>query len=189
MLLNILQLILCVVPFMVPLSLYKNNKRFMVTFYIVMARSDNARKLYVRIWLICLLLFHYVYAYGHMGELGILISTGVCAAMFSFKRTDGWLRKLLDHPRTFVLFAWVAMAIGFIPQLYTLAITIAYLLLAALLYPSVRVMSECEDADVLSAWATHPETLSDFYHCNHHAKLPHNADSGNLDISAHNSNH
>lgn len=73
----------------------------MATFYMAMARSGNARKLYVQVWLICLLLFHYVYACGHMGEFGILLSTGVCAAMFSFRRTDNWLRRLLDRPRDF----------------------------------------------------------------------------------------
>ena len=115
----------------------------MTPFYMAMARSGNARKLYVQVWLICLLLFHYVYACGHMGEFGILLSTGVCAAMFSFRRTDNWLRRLLDRPRAFVTLASGALVIGFVPHLYTLAITIAYLLLAALFYPSVRVMSEC----------------------------------------------
>lgn len=33
----------------------------MTPFYMAMARSGNARKLYVQVWLICLLLFHYVY--------------------------------------------------------------------------------------------------------------------------------
>lgn len=116
----------------------------MTPFYMAMARSGNARKLYVQVWLICLLLFHYVYACGHMGEFGILLSTGVCAAMFSFRRTDNWLRRLLDRPRAFVTLASGALVIGFVPHLYTLAITIAYLLLAALFYPSVRVMSECK---------------------------------------------
>ena len=69
-------------------------------------------------------------------------------------------------------------------SLYTLAITIAYLLLAALFYPSVRVMSECKDTDTLSGWAKHPGMLSESYHENHHANLPHEADSGNTDISA-----
>ena len=115
----------------------------MTPFYMAMARSGNARKLYVQVWLICLLLFHYVYACGHMGEFGILLSTGVCAAMFSFRWTDNWLRRLLDRPGAFVTLASVALVIGFVPHLYTLAITITYLLLAALFYPSVRVMSEC----------------------------------------------
>lgn len=184
MLLNILLLIFCAIPFGVSISLYKNNKRFMTPFYMAMARSGNARKLYVQVWLICLLLFHYVYACGHMGEFGILLSTGVCAAMFSFRRTDNWLRRLLDRPRAFVTLASVALVIGFVPHLYTLAITIAYLLLAALFYPSVRVMSECKDTGTLSGWAKHPGMLSESYHENHHANLPHEADSGNTDISA-----
>lgn len=159
MLLNILLLIFCAIPFGVSMSLYKNNKRFMTPFYMAMARSGNARKLYVQVWLICLLLFHYVYACGHMGEFGILLSTGVCAAMFSFRRTDNWLRRLLDRPRAFVTLASGALVIGFVPHLYTLAITIAYLLLAALFYPSVRVMSECKDTDTLSGWAKHPRNV------------------------------
>lgn len=147
-------------------------------------RTGNARKLYVQVWLICLLLFHYVYACGHMGEFGILLSTGVCAAMFSFRWTDNWLRRLLDRPGAFVTLASVALVIGFVPHLYTLAITITYLLLAALFYPSVRVMSECKDTGTLSGWAKHPGMLSESYHDNHHANLPHEADSGNTDISA-----
>ena len=110
-----------------------------------------------------------------MGEFGILLSTGVCAAMFSFRRTDNWLRRLLDRPRAFVTLASGALVIGFVPHLYTLAITIAYLLLAALFYPSVRVMSECKDTDTLSGWAKHPGMLSESYHENHHANLPHEA--------------
>lgn len=184
MLLNILQFVFCAIPFAVSLTLYKSNKRCMVGFYMAMARSDKARKLYAQIWLICLLLFHYVYACGHIGEFGILLSTGVCAAMFSFKRTDNWFRKLLDCPRAFVILALAAVVIGFVPHLYTLSVTVAFLLLAALFYPSVRVMAECKDAGMLSKWTRHPEMLSESYHSNHHAKLPHDADSGNPDISA-----
>ena len=55
MLLNILQLIFCAIPFAVSLTLYKSNKRCMAAFYMAMARSDKARKFYVQIWLICLL--------------------------------------------------------------------------------------------------------------------------------------
>jgi len=184
MLLNILQLIFCTIPFAVSLLLYKSGKPFMATFYMAMARSDKARKLYVQVWLICLLLFHYVYACGHMGEFGILISTGVCAAMFSFRRTDKWLRKLLDRPRAFVTFTLATLVIGFVPHLYTAAVTAAYLLLAALFYPSIRVMAECKDTGTLAAWTKHPELLFESYHSNHHAKLPHDADSGTPDISA-----
>ena len=102
----ILQLIFCAIPFMVSLTLYKSRGRFMATFYDAMTRSTKARKLYVQVLLILLLLFHYVYTSGHPGEFGVLLSTIVCAVMFSFKRVDRWLRSLLDRPRTFVSSRW-----------------------------------------------------------------------------------
>ena len=152
----------------------------MTPFYMAMARSGNARKLYVQVWLICLLLFHYVYACGHMGEFGILLSTGVCAAMFSFRRTDNWLRRLLDRPRAFVTLASGALVIGFVPHLYTLAITIAYLLLAALFYPSAPVTVECNNEEKAEGMTMHAETISEENHDNHHAMVPDEADNGSI---------
>lgn len=166
---NILQLLFCVLPFALPLALYKCRRPFMATFYHAMTRSAKARKLYVQVLLILLLLFHYVYTVGHPGEFGVLPSTALCAVLSSFKRADRWLR---------------ALAIGFMPHLYMTAVTAAYLLLAALFYPSVRVMTECSDTSRISDLRKHPGLLTERYHDHHHAKLPHDADSGNPDISA-----
>lgn len=174
----ILQLIFCSMPFMVSLALYKSRRRFMANFYDAMTRSTKARKLYVQVLLILLLLFHYVYTSGHASEFGIVLSTIVCAVMFSFKRVDRWLRSLLDRPRTFVRLALAALVIGFVPHLYTMAVTIAYLLLAALFYPSARVMTEWDDMHKIAGWVKHPERLTESYHSDHHAKLPHDVDSG-----------
>ena len=181
---NMLQLIFCAMPFVLSLTLYKSRRPFMATFYDAMTRSAKARKLYVQIVLIVLLLFHYVYTGGHPGEFGVLPSTVLCAVMFSFKRTDRWLRGLLDRSRVFGTFALAALVTGFIPHLYTTAVTAAYLLLAALFYPSVRVLTEWNDRSRLPGWVKRPELLAESYHDHHHAKLPHNADSGNPDISA-----
>ena len=174
----ILQLIFCSMPFMVSLALYKSRHRFMANFYDAMTRSTKARKLYVQVLLILLLLFHYVYTSGHASEFGVVISTIVCAVMFSFKRVDRWLRSLLDRPRTFVWLALAALVIGFVPHLYTMAVTITYLLLAALFYPSVQVLSEWNDMHKFAEWVKHSEKLAESYHSDHHAKLPHDVDSG-----------
>lgn len=182
----ILQLILCAIPFAASLALYKSHRRFMAKFYETMVRNDKARKLYMQVLLILLLLFHYVYTKGHPGDFGILISTGVCAVMFSFKRADRLLRGLLDRPRAFVALALAASVIGFVPHLYTMAVTASYLLLAALFYPSVRIMSEWSQNDIrkIFEWVKHPETFAESYHDHHHAGLPHEADNGNSDLSA-----
>ena len=72
-----------------PMSLYRSNLFFMAKFYLRMAGSESARKLYVQCMLIFLLLYHYVYAGGHFGEWGVLISTIPCAVLFSDVPTGG----------------------------------------------------------------------------------------------------
>ena len=44
------------------------------------------------------------------------------------RRTDNWFRKLQDCPRAFVILALAAVVIGFVPHLYTLSVTVAFLL-------------------------------------------------------------
>lgn len=44
---NILQLIFCIILFVLPLALYKSHRSFMVRFYDAMIHSVKARKLYV----------------------------------------------------------------------------------------------------------------------------------------------
>ncbi len=100
----------------------------MVRFYDAMIHSVKARKLYVQVVLILLLLFHYVYISGHVGEFGVF--------------------------------------------------------LAALFYPSVRVMTEFQDIGIISEWMKFPRLLAESYYDHHHAILPQDADSGNTDISA-----
>jgi hypothetical protein len=56
--------------------------------------------------------------------------------------------------------------------------------LAALFYPSVRVMTEFQDIGIISEWMKFPRLLAESYYDHHHAILPQDADSGNTDISA-----
>lgn len=87
------------------------------------------------------------------------------------RRTDRWLRKLLDRPKAFVACGVFALAVCIVPQLFTLSVTVSYILLAALFYPSGRVLAEWEDRDRRLYLSEHPDEMSDIYHCNHHARL------------------
>ena len=107
---NILQLIFCITLFVLPLALYKSHRSFMVRFYDAMIHSVKARKLYVQVVLILLLLFHYVYISGHVGEFGVFLSTAICATIYSFRRADRLLRGLCDRPCMFVILSLVALA-------------------------------------------------------------------------------
>lgn len=189
MLLNILQLILCAAPLVLSLALYRKSCRFMAKFHTVMTRNIKARKLYTQVLLVLLLFFHFLYASGHAGELGILVSTGICAAMFSFRLADAWLGHLHDRPFMFTGFSAVTLVICFEPHLYTTAVTAYYILLAALFYPSVPVPAECDNEKKAERLAEHSETISRENHNNHHAMLPHEADSGIISNIPHYNNH
>lgn len=139
MLLKILQLIFCVTPLVLSLILYKKPYRFMAKFHASMKQNIRARKLYTRVILFLLLLFHYVYASGHAGEFGILVSTVICAAMFSFKLADRCLSHLHDSMGLFAGISAITLVSCFEPYLYTTTVTAYYILLAALFYPSAPV--------------------------------------------------
>lgn len=162
-----------------PWVLYKSGHRFMARFHDAMIRSVGVRKFYAQFLLVILLLFHYVYTGGHPGEFSVVFSTAVCTALFSFRRADRWLRSLTDRPRTFVGFALTASVIGFVPHLYTVAVTIAFLLLASLFYPATRALSGLEDGSGKPGGTELPVTSAGCNQENHHAKLPQEADNDN----------
>ena len=136
-------------PFVLTAALYSRKRRFPAGEGDARARDAKARKFYAQLLLVLLLLFHYVFTNGHIGEFGVVLSTIVCAVMFSSKRVDKWLRYLLDRPRAFAVYALVAVVIGFVPHLYTMAVTIAFILLAVLFYPSSKSLSEPEDLSLI----------------------------------------
>ena len=144
----------------------------MAKFCLRMTASESVRKFYTQSMLILLLLYHYVYAGGHFGEWGIVLSSIPCAAMFSFRRADCWMRKLHDDRKCFVLTALLALAICAVPHLHTLAVTLAFFLLAAVFYPSSGVLAGWQNAETRKHLKGNPEALSDCYYQHHHAKLP-----------------
>ena len=98
----LLQFVFIALLVILPMALYRSRRSFMAAFYRAMTDNAQARKFYTQVLVVLLLLFHYVYTTGHPGQFGTVLSAIVCAAMFSARRTDRWLRKLLDRPKAFV---------------------------------------------------------------------------------------
>ena len=163
MTLILLQLIFPLLLFLVPITLYKCSSQFMTKFYTAMLRSSAARKLYLQTLLIVLLLFHYIYVSGHFGEFGVLFSTILCGVLFSHKRAERWLRLLKAHRQLYFRMAVFSMAMVAIPHLYTMAVTIAVLLLAAAFYPSASILYEWNDKEKQDTWRGNPQSLAEHY--------------------------
>ena len=77
---------------------------------------------------------------------------------------------------------------GFVPHLYTMSVTIAFILLAALFYPSARVMSERTDMRKFLEWLEYPGALADSYHSIITQDCHDNADNGSP-YNPHDMNH
>lgn len=135
----------------------------MTRFYTAMLRSSAARKLYLQTLLIVLLLFHYVYVSGHFGEFGVLFSTILSGVLFSHKRAERWLRLLKAHRQLYFRMAVFSMSMVAIPHLYTMAVTIAFLLLAAAFYPSASILYEWNGKEKQDAWKANPQLLAEHY--------------------------
>lgn len=137
----IIELTLLTLPFVAALELYSCTRPFMAMFSMELMLNVSARKLYVLCLLLLLLLYHYVHAAGHPGEWGVMLSAIPCAALFSYRRADSWLVTLHCSRKGFVITGLTALAICAIPHLYTTAVTLAFLLPAAMYYPPCTVTS------------------------------------------------
>jgi hypothetical protein len=148
----------------VPMWLYRSERLFMAKFYLAMLRSENARKCYANILIVLLLLFHYVYVCGHSGDYGALLSTIFVAILWSKKRTMRWLSQLHEERQLFFGLSLLTMAIVAVPHLYTLSMSLAFLLLAAAFYPSLRGMSEWRNYQNRMYLLNYPWLLSSRYY-------------------------
>ena len=136
----------------------------MSRFYLMMAGLETARKFYAQLLVVFLLAFHFIYVSGHPGEYGVLLSTVLSVLLCPFRRADRWLHRIHEECRAFVLVALLALAAGFIPHLYTMAVTAGFLLLAALFYPSHTALNGWKDGQIREHWRKHPEVLPGYYY-------------------------
>lgn len=138
---KILFIILMSAFFLVPLFLHDSRKRFMTRFYLRMTALAAARKLYRLILLILLYIFHFLYLCVHHNDIGVVASTIAFAIFFVFMDVERWLQRLHEERTPFRIAALAAVVFAFIPHLFTLAVTVSFVLLAALFYPSRIVIS------------------------------------------------
>ena len=130
---KILFLILMSAFFFVTMILHRSRRQFMTRFYLRMTALVTARKLYRLMLLILLYVFHFLYLCVHYNDIGVVASTIAFAIFFVFMDVERWT--------PFRIAALAAVVFVFTPHLFTLAVTISFVLLASLFYPSRIVIS------------------------------------------------
>ena len=120
--------------FFVTMILHRSRRQFMTRFYLRMTALVTARKLYRLMLLILLYVFHFLYLCVHYNDIGVVASTIAFAIFFVFMDVERWLQRLHEERTPFCIAALAAVVFVFTPHLFTLAVTISFVLLASLLY-------------------------------------------------------
>ncbi len=178
-----ISLIFPAILFIVPCRLYKKDSRRMAIFYKTMLGSKSARRLYIQAILIFLLLFHYVFISGHFGDYGVLLSTIPTLAFFSYRIANRLLHLLHKDRKSFVAMAMLVLAIMAVPHLYTMAVTLGYILLATAFYPSESALEGWQEDKTRKLWYNRPDELVKAYYSNITRDCHDNVDSGNSEQS------
>lgn len=136
----------------------------MVGFSLRMTTLAAARKLYRMVILITLLLYHYVYMCVQPCEVGVHGSTFIFALFFGFADVDKWLHRLHEEWKTFAILGLSAVVFALTPRLFTLAVSVAFILLAALFYPSKRMLSLWKDSNDRKLFTDNTAALTRLYY-------------------------
>ena len=136
MILAILNLLFVSVLLWVPLFFYQRKSRRMVLFCQRMARSEYQRKRYGYMLLAFVLMFHATCPELYGGHSGVYASTALAVFLVSPKWTAGLLEGLRKSSVAMAILGFVAVANVFATGMYTLAVTLGYILLAAVFYPT-----------------------------------------------------
>lgn len=142
---------------------YKRDNSWMQKFYRRMTFSVSARKFFVLMMLLNMLIFNFCYLQSFGFNLALGIATLLCMSMFSFRITERgliWLQQ-----RVGIVLCMTAMLICVVkPQMWPLSMNLYIFNIGSIFYPSSRLMRQLESPGTFSKIASHPETLISGYY-------------------------
>ena len=150
--------------FFLPQWLHRKRHPFMRRFYLRMTALPTARKLYRLVLLIVLFVFHFLYLTVHGNDIGVVVSTIAFAIFFCLMDVDKWLPRLHEERKPFRIMVVGILASAFVPHLFTLAVTAAFILLASLFYPSRRILSLWDNQNDRKVLAEDMDMLTEYYY-------------------------
>lgn len=150
---------LFIVPF-----LYKSRAKYMVKFYSRMSSSIYCRRLYAFVIEFLLIMFHFTYYWQHTGEKGIMLSTILLIYMFNPNRTVGLLQGIRNNRCVGGFLFTLALASIFFAHTYTIGVTLSYILLASVFYPSYKARGKAFQEKVYKSYGEIVEdTVSTYF--------------------------
>lgn len=150
--------------FFVPQWLHRKRYPFMRKFYLRMTALRTARKLYRLLLLIVLYVFHFLYLTAYGNNIGVVVSTIAFSVFYVFMDVDKWLHRLHEERKPFRITLISILVFAFVPHLFTMAVTAAFILLASLFYPSRRILSLWNNKNDRKVLVEDVDMLTEYYY-------------------------
>ena len=143
---NSLLLIFPILILVAALACYKKDGRWMNAFYRRMSFHDVARRLYVQLIMLLLIVFQFLQIQTHISAIDTFIPLLFTALLIRFSMAE-LLFYGLKKRKVMMAVCLLVLAGLFIPHCFSMAVALGILLVAAVFYPSREIRGMVESPD------------------------------------------
>ncbi len=143
---NSLLLIFPILILVAALCCYKKDGRWMNAFYRRMSFHDVARRLYVQLVMLLLILFQFIQIQTHISVIDTFIPLIITALLIRFSMAE-LVFYAIKRRKVMVSVCSLVLVGLFIPHCFSMAVAVGILLVASIFYPSRGIRNKVESPD------------------------------------------
>ena len=147
----------------VAMFFYKRDNRRMQSFYRRMALSLSARKLFVSLLMIAMLIYNFCYLQANGMNVALWIGTILCISMFSFRLAEKSLYVLQN--RIYLAVAVIPMLVCVVqPGLLPISVNLYFIFIGSLFYPSRKLRDRLDNPETFTRFCANQDAaIKDYY--------------------------
>ena len=143
---NSLLLIFPILILVAALRCYKKDGRWMNAFYRRMSFHDVARRLYVQLVMLLLIVFQFIQVQTHISAIDTFMPLVITALLIRFSMAE-LVFYAIKRRKVMVSVCSLVLVGLFIPHCFSMAVALGILLVASIFYPSRGIRNKVESPD------------------------------------------
>lgn len=160
---NSLLLIFPILILVAALCCYKKDGRWMNAFYRRMSFHDVARRLYVQLVMLLLILFQFIQIQTHISVIDTFIPLIITALLIRFSMAE-LVFYAIKRRKVMVSVCLLVLVGLFIPHCFSMAVAVGILLVASIFYPSRGIRNKVESPDeIFSLTSIRGQLVANYY--------------------------
>lgn len=147
----------------VAMFFYKRDNHRMQSFYRRMALSLSARKLFVSLLMIAMLIYNFCYLQANGMNVALWIGTILCISMFSFRLAEKSLYVLQN--RIYLAVAVIPMLVCVVqPGLLPISVNLYFVFMGSLFYPSRKLRNRLDNPETFTKFCANRDAAIKYYY-------------------------